>query len=248
MIQRLREEGMRMWTKKKRPPLNATRAAARLEWALAHKNWTAEQWKHVLWSDECSVERSKGVRQQWVYRTPLDKWKPWAIQPNRSGSRCSIMVWAAFDGWHRSDLVFCQRDPESARGGVTARSYLQLLKVQLPQLCGEWTMFVHDNAPIHSAGIIQDYLKESGYKTMSWPPYSPDMNLIEHCWGPLKEKVHELVPDLLDLSKAQAEERLGAVLPIAWQAIPRAHMDKLIAGMPKRVAAILEAEGWYTRF
>jgi hypothetical protein len=27
-------------------------AKRRLEWCKAHRHWTLEQWKHVLWSDD----------------------------------------------------------------------------------------------------------------------------------------------------------------------------------------------------
>lgn len=55
--------------------------------------------------------------------------------------------------------------------------------------------------------------------------------------------MHKLIPDLLNFSKAQIQERLKTVLPAAWQAISRIHMDKLIAGMPKRIAAVIESGG-----
>ncbi len=91
---------------------------------------------------------------------------------------------------------------------------------------------MHDNAPIHSADYVQEWLGTSLYCVMEWPPYSPDLNLIEHCWQPLKENVHRLAPILLHLTAADAERRLTEVLPIAWSLIPRFHYDKLIKSMP----------------
>ncbi len=132
-----------------------------LKWATNHEHWTEAERKTVVWSDECSVKRSKGVRQVWVYQVPANKWKPFAIQPKRNGSRVSVMVWAAFDGYKRSQLQFCERDPEAARGGVTARTYFRLLRRQLPILCDTegptaTSIFMHDNAPIHSADCVQE--------------------------------------------------------------------------------------------
>ncbi len=253
MRRRLREENMQMWRKKKRPLLTPERAAKRLKWARAHEHWTVEDWKTVVWSDECSVERSKGVRQEWVYRAPADKWKAFAIQPKPCGTRVSVMVWGAFDGFKRLHLRFCERDPDAARGGITARTYLQLLQDRLPVLCDvegttATSIFMHDNAPIHSAEAVQQWLMESPYTVMQWPPYSPDLNPIEHCWQPLKENVHRLAPNIIYLPTAEAEQRLKAVLPTAWQLIPRSHYDALIKSMPDRVKAVIESEGWYTRY
>lgn len=41
----------------------------------------------------------------------------------------------------------------------------------------------HYYAPIHNAGDTQERLDESNvYYIHDWPPNSPDMNPIEHCW------------------------------------------------------------------
>ncbi len=163
------------------------------------------------------------------------------------------MVWVAFDGYKRFGLRFCERDPDAPRGEVTAKTYLRLLQDQLPSLCDTegttaTSIFMHDNAPIHSAEIVQEWLNASPYNVMEWPPYSPDLNPIEHCWQPLKQNVHWLAPNIIHLSTAEAQQRLAAVLPIAWSLIARSHYDKLIKSMPDRVKAVIESGGWYTRY
>ncbi|CAB4486051.1 unnamed protein product [Rhizophagus irregularis] len=37
---------------------------ARLEWALAHRNWTTRKWRRVLFSDEITFTRFQQGRQQ----------------------------------------------------------------------------------------------------------------------------------------------------------------------------------------
>ena len=83
---RLHQFGMRKWKKLKRPALTDVRAAKRLAWAIEHKDWTVDQWKNVIWSDECSVERGSGRRVEYVFRVPEDKWALENVQPTfRSG-------------------------------------------------------------------------------------------------------------------------------------------------------------------
>jgi transposase len=41
-------------------------------------------------------------------------------------------------------------------------------------------VFMQDNAPIHTAHIIKDWLEEMAIEVLEWPPYSPDLNPIEH--------------------------------------------------------------------
>lgn len=91
MISHLQEEGLRKWKKQDCPQLNEHQAATRLEWALQHRHWTTEDWGKVLWSDECSVEQSSGVRQEWVYQPLAEKWKPLGIQ-TKNKTQVSIMV------------------------------------------------------------------------------------------------------------------------------------------------------------
>ena len=37
-----------------------------------------------------------------------------------------------------------------------------------------------DNDPKYTSGLIKDWLKRERTKTLLWPPYLPDFNLIEN--------------------------------------------------------------------
>ena len=73
----LRGKGIRKWIARKRPKLLPRHASARLAWALERKDWTLDHWKKFIWSDECSVERSKGGGAKWVWRKEGDD--PFAV-------------------------------------------------------------------------------------------------------------------------------------------------------------------------
>jgi hypothetical protein len=60
----LKRHGITNWRCKKRPELTEAHVAKRLAWCLAHRGWTVEEWGLVVWSDECSVERGRGKRQE----------------------------------------------------------------------------------------------------------------------------------------------------------------------------------------
>ena len=80
----LRGKGIQKWIARKRPKLLPRHASARLAWALERKDWTVEQWKKYIWSDECSVERSKGGGAKWVWRKKgEDRYEAEAVDPCR---------------------------------------------------------------------------------------------------------------------------------------------------------------------
>jgi hypothetical protein len=46
---------MKAVVKKKRPLLSKRHRRNRLDFALAHKDWTLDDWKRVIWSDETKI-------------------------------------------------------------------------------------------------------------------------------------------------------------------------------------------------
>ena len=52
----LRGTGMKAVTKRKRPFLSKKHRRMRMDFAEAHKDWTVEDWKRVIWSDETKYQ------------------------------------------------------------------------------------------------------------------------------------------------------------------------------------------------
>ena len=67
------------------------------------------------------------------------------------------MFWACFGFGIRTVLVLLEKDPDSARGGVTARVYRDVLDQYLPSILDYDSIFMQDNAPIHTAHIIREW-------------------------------------------------------------------------------------------
>jgi transposase len=159
------------------------------------------------------------------------------------------MFWAAFGWGIRTRLVPMNGDPDSPKGGVSARVYQSVLNQYLPPIFGFGNIFMQDNAPIHKAHIIRDWFRERGYEVMVWPPYSPDLNPIENLWALLKAEIYRLYPELLNApNNAETLDLLIRAAMDTWERLGEDLFNTLIDTMERRVKAVVEAEGWYTKY
>ena len=90
------------------------------------------------------------------------------------------MFWAAFGFGIRSDLVVCKGDPNAPHRGFTARKYRDVLDEYLGTVLDFDSIFIQDNASIHTAHLVREWLDSNSIQVIDWPPYSPDLNPIEN--------------------------------------------------------------------
>jgi hypothetical protein len=165
-----------------------------------------------------------------------------------------VMVWGAFWGNGRSNLYLMDRDFELKKFGYTADSYLKVLEAELLPIFEALDpsySFMQDNAPIHTAGKVKDFLEEHRITLLyGWPPYSPDLNPIEHIWWHLKIRVFEMFPEVAkDKSQSEyARQRLESCLQAAWDTLDKGLFDNLYESMPSRIEACIQADGWHTKY
>jgi transposase len=88
-----------------------------------------------------------------------------------------------------------------------------------------------------------------GIPLVDLPPFSPNLNPIEHVWRHLKNTVLETHPELLDMGASdEAIAALESALREAWDTLPYTLCESLIGSMPRRIAAMLAAQGWHTKY
>ena len=108
------------------------------------------------------------------------------------------MVWGCFLGKTRG--AFCPFVVKS----VNARVYLKVLEYlvlpvaqRINDTIGN-AVFRQDNAPVHTASIFTEWHEQHNIQVDEHPPYSPDLNLIEHVRVVLKRQLHKQYPDISD--------------------------------------------------
>lgn len=133
--------------------------------------------------------------------------------------------------------------------GVNGQVISDLYRAYLPEVVQPGHIFMHDGAGPHRAHIVQDVLEELQIEVMIWPPYSPDLNPIENLWSVMKKQIYRLYPELERAPDTEGtRQELIKAAKEAWNTIGEQVLVKLSTTMPNRVKAVIEANGWYTKY
>jgi len=223
----------------KKPLFRRGNKAKRLQWAQNHKDWTIEDWKQVLWTDESKFEIFGQKRRTYVRRAPSEKMHPDCITPTIKHGGGSVMVWGCFSytgvgDLHRIKGIFDQKGYHS----ILSRHCISSGK----RLIGHGFIMQQDNDPKHTSKLCSNYLhrkEESGeLKMMIWPPQSPDLNPIEFLWDELDRRVRKVYPT--------SQEHLWETLEKEWNEISNSVLEKLVERMPRLVKKVLSTKGgWF---
>ena len=234
---RAREYGLRSYRCTKKPYVSEKNRKARLQFARSHLNWTPQQWKNILWSDESKFNLQGSDGRCYIRRPRGEKYNPRYTTATVKYGGGNIMVWGCFSGHGIGPI---HRITET----MTATIYRDLLSsLMLPY--AEWEMplswaFQHDNDPKHTARVVKTWLEEHQVNVMSWPPQSPDLNPIGNMWMIAKRNIGKRV--------FRNGEELFVELEKQWNSIPNEYIEKLISSMPKRCSEIIKNKGYATKY
>ena len=232
---------MKAVVKAKRPLLSKRHRKARLDFAIQYKDWTLEDWKTVVWSDETKINRLGSDGRKWIWKKTGEGLNDRLVQGTVKFGGGSLMMWGCML-WEGVGFA-CKID-----GRMDGELYTQILEDELQETLTYFgknsnsIFFQQDNDPKHKSKKATDWFKDHKFKVLPWPAQSPDLNPIEHLWYHLKKKLGEYKnpPNgILELWERVQDE---------WNKIEPEVCQNLIGSMPRRVAAVIKAKGDYTKY
>jgi hypothetical protein len=235
---RLITSGLKGCKARKKPLLTPLQRRKRLAWARAHRNWTLEQWRKVIFSDESTFTINSHAGNVHVRRREGEEFRPECILKTAKHPK-SVMVWSCMsaNGIGRLEIV---------KGMMNARKYVQMLQNKLVRSAcdmfqeNSW-IFQDDNAPCHRAKVVKEWLQQAGIQHLDWPAQSPDLNPIENLWHRLGSQVAK--------EKPRTERELIEKIIRVWNhVITREELGKLVDSMPNRVRAVIHSRGHPTKY
>lgn len=235
---RLREANLHGRIATRKPLLRRGNKQKRLHWAKSHKNWTVEDFKKVLWSDESKFEIFGNRRRVFVRRSADERMLPECLIPTVKHGGGSVLVWGCFSYAGTGDLV-------KIDGIMKKEEYRRILEHNaVPsglRLIGRGFQFMHDNDPKHTSKVCKEYLKLQencrNLSVMIWPPQSPDINPIELLWDEVDRRVRTKCPT--------SKTEMWNCLSSEWNNIQPEILENLIARMPRIVKAVIAAKGGF---
>lgn len=168
--------GYRFYTAKEKPLLTRLQKKKRLKFSQDHKNWTADQWCEIIWSDESKFEVTIGDVRKKVIRNKDEAFHTDCIK-RKVKFPGSVMIWGCMSAQGLGHLHFVE-------GTVNAVKYQNILETSLipsiPVLKhrNAYT-FQQDGASCHTARTTKAWFDRNQIPTMEWPSSSPDLSPVE---------------------------------------------------------------------
>ncbi|KAG1600267.1 hypothetical protein G6F47_004757 [Rhizopus delemar] len=227
-----------------KPRLTARHRKSRLRWAKEHLNWTEDQWRSVVWSDESRfcVEGSK--RGKRVLRKEGERYDKRDIISTAKWGGGGAMVWGGFWGGDFGPLEIIDTS------SVGQEIYINILANRFHHWFTNVTahqerdfIFQEDGASCHTGGYAR-WWKEThqirGFEQVS--AQSPDLSPIEHVWNALERRIERKRSSIKNL------EQLKVALREEWERMDDEFADRLVRSMKRRCEAVIKAKGGATEY
>ncbi|KAL0955395.1 hypothetical protein HGRIS_001642 [Hohenbuehelia grisea] len=163
---------MKAVVKKKKPFLSSKHRKARLAWALKYRNWTAEDFRRVLWSDETKINRFGSDGRKWVWKQKGAPLQDREVEGTVKHGGGNIMVWGVM-GWNGVGRMV------EVEGRMNAEQYVDILtdgllpSIEESGIPAGDLICQQDNDPKHTSKLAQKWFEDQGITVMDWINTAP---------------------------------------------------------------------------
>ena len=235
---------------RKVPKLTEKQRQHRLQFAMARRHWTIDDWRNVLWTDESPYEifhppnpqndrvwtdDAANVPTTATVKYPL-KVMVWGMMSYRALSELHVVPQkqSVNSEYYISEILSktCADalNRRAARGNVLQRRLLPDMST---------AVLMQDGAPAHTAVATQQWCRDNlqaFWSKEEWPGNSPDINPIENLWSILQDEYDKLPPSTSIPSLTRNLKR-------AWANISPLVLDNLVSSMPRRMETVIKMKG-----
>lgn len=214
----------------------------RIRYAIAHHLWGVEKWESIVFTDESGMCNGGNWRRH-VRRLGRGEHESpkYANRFVNKTCRANFFSYVSIHGvgeltFHKriNNLVYCHD------------IVLPMVEDLKSKFEGRDFKIIHDNASFSQCDRTWRFLRtrklDQFFKRI--PPYSPDSNIIENLWALLKKRVKDKIFEHGRLTKRRFEELIQS----EWRDIPFSIIRKLYDSLPRRMRAIVEADGQLSRY
>ena len=214
-----------------RPPIRSVKLSAsakekRLAFTAFHlQNKT--NFKNVIFTDEAWFQLDRNKRWVWVDKSQISE----KVMSNHVSHPQKVMVWGGIGYNFKTNIVFIE-DTLDADAYIDQVIFGSNLIEHADEVygIGKW-LLQQDNAPAHVSYKTIQVLKELEIKLLeNWPPYSPDLNIIEVVWAIMENRVEVKGPNSID--------GLKKVVRDVWDSLSNQTINGLVDSIDRRLNAV----------
>lgn len=244
----LAKHGYHRRSARKTPHITRLQKQKRKRWAEEYWLWKMEDWRRVIWTDECYVVLGDKKGTVYVTRRADEEYAPECTVASFTQSSVKVMVWACIMEGAKGPIVVLDY-PGGKGGGFNADRYQeQVLDGPFWDFYismvddRDYMYFMQDNAPCHKSRKIKRWFEGTWIPMLPHPPKSPDVNPLENIWHILKDRIRARPHPPTSISELKLAVRE------AWESITIEEINLHVHSMPKRVEAVFEANGGNTKY
>lgn len=234
----LNDNGLHGRVPRKKPHISAINKKKRLDFGKKYENHDKSFWETILFTDESKFEIFASSRRGKIWRSKNSAFEEKNVTGTVKHGGGSVMVWGCMAASGVGNLVFIENT-------MNKEGYLAILKENLApsvdklMLPRSW-IFQQDNDPKHTSRLVKEWLLYRTPKQLDHPPQSPDLNPIEHLWEHLDRQVRKRT--------ISSRESLKTALLEEWEKITADTTSTLVESMPRRIEAVISANGSQTKY